>query len=103
MAAASGSTIISTCRVRSAADTARAWGSSSTISSAKPTENVRTGWVMRFIMATTVLESTPPLRKAPTGTSAVMHRRVASSRSSSSCSIASCSVYFTLFRNDRRQ
>ena len=34
----------------------------------------------RLIMATTALESTPPLRKAPRGTSLIIRRRTASSR-----------------------
>ena len=49
--------------------------------SSKPRQKVWTGWVIaRCIMATTALESTPPDRKAPRGTSEMSRWRVASSR-----------------------
>ena len=53
----------------------RAGKRESLIKSPKPTENVLTGLsVSRLIGATMVLESSPPLRNAPTGTSATICR-----------------------------
>ena len=52
--------------------TRRAWGSSLYEFSSKPIEKVFTGRsMMRLMSATTALESMPPLRKAPSGTSLI--------------------------------
>jgi hypothetical protein len=60
----------------------RAYFSSLSSASGKPMEKVFTGRVESVAMsATTVDESTPPDRKAPSGTSATMRRRTASRRS----------------------
>ena len=63
--------------------------SSSSLASAdstKPTENVLTGCVMfRAISATTMLESSPPLSMAPSGTSLISRTRTASSSSLEQC------------------
>ena len=51
------------------------------LGSEKPIEQVLTGLAERpAIMATTALESTPPERNAPSGTSEIMRRRMDSSR-----------------------
>ncbi len=56
-------------------------------------ENVRTGRVaLACISATTVDESIPPDRNAPSGTSATMRRLIASLSRSSSSSAAASSV-----------
>ena len=66
----SGSSTRSWCSVPLSAATRRAWFNSVWLSSRKPTENVLTGCALRRdIVATTALESMPPLRNAPTGTS----------------------------------
>jgi hypothetical protein len=55
-------------------------------------EKLRTGRdAFACISATTVEESTPPDRKAPSGTSATMRRRTASLSKDSSASVASVS------------
>ena len=67
----------------------RANGSSLKRSSSKPIENVLTGSRgSSAIAATTADESTPPERKAPSGTSAIIRRRTAARIASriSSCS-----------------
>ena len=46
----------------------------------KPTENVLTGWLLaRAMQATTIDESMPPDRNAPSGTSDISRDRTASS------------------------
>src|SRR5205809_437904 len=58
--------------------------------SSKPTLNVASGASSDSrINATTALESTPPLRKAPTGTSAIRWRRTAASSAAATSSGAS--------------
>ena len=59
-------------------------------------EKVLSGWERwRVISAQTTLESSPPLRKAPKGTSETNRTRTASSSSakSRSCSVSSSSVH----------
>ena len=86
-AALSGPTSSSWCRVPKRRAAARAWSDSSNGRSAKPTESVSTGRARnRDIVATIALESTPPLRNAPTGTSLTRWRRTVSSRISRSLS-----------------
>ena len=69
----------SSCSVPNCSAMRRACGSSSNSSWSKPIENVRTGSLdCSAIAATTALESTPPERNAPSGTSAIMRLRVAS-------------------------
>ena len=70
----------------------RAYASSSYSASPNPMANVFTGAPpSRAIAATTALESMPPLRKAPRGTSLMRCRRTDSSTSSASRS-ASCAA-----------
>ncbi len=70
-------TTSSVCCVPNASATVRAYGSSSKPASSKPIEKVRMGWAdASAISATTVLESRPPLRNAPTGTSLRSRNRV---------------------------
>ena len=67
------------------AATAAASADSSKARSAKPTVKVRTGRSLCCCMsATTMLESTPPERKAPTGTSATIRAATESERTDSS-------------------
>ena len=81
-------TTSSTCRVPKRSATRRAWGSSLNAASRNPIEKVWSGpLVAPAQAATTTLESTPPLRKAPTGTSAIRCSRTASS---SLARMASC-------------
>ena len=56
-------------------------------------ENVLTGAELSSaISATTELESMPPLRNAPSGTSAISRRRTASLKRPANCSMASVSL-----------
>ena len=83
------STITSWWSVRRRPDTSRAKDSSLKPVS-NPTENVLTGsgWIAA-ISETTMEESSPPERKAPTGTSATIRRRTESVSRASSCASAS--------------
>ena len=72
--------------------TVRASALSSNSASRKPIEKVFTGPPdRRDISATTLLESTPPERNAPSGTSLTRCDRTASSSTSCSCARASSS------------
>ena len=78
------------CSVPRCAATAAASDDSSKDRSANPTVKVRTGTdECRCIRATIVLESIPPERKAPTGTSATILAATASDNASSSWSVIS--------------
>src|ERR1035438_10855633 len=60
--------------------------------SSKPMENVRTGsGEVRAMDATTELESIPPLKNAPNGTSAIIRMRTDSSNLSRNCPHTSAS------------
>ena len=73
------------CSVPRCAATKAASDDSSKERSAKPTVNVRTGTeACRCIKATMVLESIPPERNAPTGTSATILAATASDNADSS-------------------
>ena len=63
-------------------------GDSSKLSSVKPIENVRSGFLCRAASAAMVVESMPPERKTPTGTSATSRFATALSSSASSSSAA---------------
>jgi hypothetical protein len=69
----SGLTISSSCAVEKRSAISLALGSSFQSSSSKPIEKVRTGsGEVSAIAATTVAESIPPERKAPSGTSEII-------------------------------
>ena len=75
------------------AATAAASPDSSKARSSKPTVKVRTGLVLwRCIRETIRLESIPPDRKAPTGTSATMRAATDSDRVASSSSTMASTV-----------
>ncbi len=81
------------CSVANASLTRRANGSSENLASAKPIEKVLTGAALSdAIVATTTLESMPPLRNAPSGTSLIMRPRTASRSDARSCSDHSASL-----------
>ena len=89
----SGSRTSSWCSVPKAWATRRASPSSLKAASGNPIENVLTGAPERpAIVATTALESMPPLRNAPRGTSLTMCRRTASRRSARSSSTRESSL-----------
>ncbi len=73
--------------------TAAASGSSLKFGSSNPIEKVLTGSLVCKVMdATTELESIPPLKNAPSGTSEISRNRTDSSKSSRKRSHASASV-----------
>ena len=75
---ASGLTTNSWWSVAKRSATARAWQLVVAAASSKPIEKVFTGCVeAAAISATTIEESTPPERNAPSGTSAIIRRRTA--------------------------
>ena len=68
---------------------------SSNFLASKPIEQVVTSWLLFFAMsATTPLESTPPLKKAPSGTSLIILSLVLSSILCKSSSAISASLRF---------
>ena len=81
-----GVTTCSSCRVRRWPATARACPASSHSFAEKPMAKLRTSAPVAAISAVTRLESMPPERKAPSGTSATMRRATASRSSASSSS-----------------
>src|ERR1022692_4441134 len=83
---ASGRTTISRWSVWYWRATIAAYSNSLKALSSKPIENVRTGsGDARAMDATTELESMPPLKKAPNGTSAIIRMRTESSNFFFSC------------------
>ena len=86
-------TVRSVCSVPRWRATAAACFDSSKSAFSNPMVNVFTGPTLAaFIRATTVEESMPPDRNAPSGTSAIMRRFTASWSNSSSWSVSSVSL-----------